>query len=75
MKYLFENNLILYNKKELKSILEPTKSKINFINTSGEIKNGYGACKASGCGCNGFKPNDPKDDYCRVCGHHWTRYW
>ena len=38
-------------------------------------QNGYGACKADGCNCNGYKPNDPKNDYCRVCGHHWTRHW
>ena len=30
---------------------------------------GSGRCKA--CGCRGYRPNNPKDDYCRDCGHSW----
>lgn len=30
---------------------------------------GSGPCKA--CDCRGYKPNDPKNDYCKVCGHSW----
>lgn len=35
-------------------------------------KDGYGACKS--CSCKGWKPNNPKNDYCRECGHHWTQH-
>lgn len=30
---------------------------------------GSGRCKA--CGCKGYRPNNPKNDYCRDCGHSW----
>jgi len=30
---------------------------------------GSGHCKA--CGCRGYRPNTPKNDYCRDCGHSW----
>jgi hypothetical protein len=30
---------------------------------------GSGRCKA--CGCKGYRPNYPKNDYCRDCGHSW----
>jgi len=30
---------------------------------------GSGRCKA--CDCPGYRPNNPKDDYCRDCGHSW----
>lgn len=67
--------LILDNMEKEKNISRTTTLQNNFSDTSTKIKNGYGACKADGCRCNGYKPNDPKNDYCRVCGHHWTRHW
>lgn len=30
---------------------------------------GTGRCKA--CGCRGYRPNSPKNDYCKDCGHSW----
>jgi hypothetical protein len=30
---------------------------------------GSGHCKA--CGCRGYRPNSPKNDYCKDCGHSW----
>lgn len=30
---------------------------------------GSGRCKA--CGCRGYRPNSPKNDYCKDCGHSW----
>lgn len=33
---------------------------------------GYGKCKS--CGCKGWRPNYPKNDYCKDCGHHWSRH-
>jgi hypothetical protein len=30
---------------------------------------GSGRCKA--CGCKGYRPNSPKNDYCKDCGHSW----
>ncbi len=33
---------------------------------------GYGACNA--CDCRGYRPNDPKNDYCRDCGHSWWNH-
>jgi hypothetical protein len=30
---------------------------------------GSGRCKA--CGCRGYRPNYPKNDYCMDCGHSW----
>ncbi|MEA2569235.1 MAG: hypothetical protein QOI24_1236 [Acidobacteriota bacterium] len=30
---------------------------------------GSGRCKA--CGCRGYRPNIPKNDYCKDCGHSW----
>lgn len=34
--------------------------------------NGYGRCRS--CGCKGWKPNYPKNDYCKDCGHHWSQH-
>lgn len=34
-----------------------------------QIVAGSGRCKA--CGCRGYRPNHPKNDYCRDCGHSW----
>jgi hypothetical protein len=34
---------------------------------------GYGACRS--CDCPGYKPNRPKDDYCRVCGHSYYQHY
>lgn len=42
-------------------------------NDSKEIDNGYGACKS--CSCKGWIPNNPKNDYCKNCDHHWERHW
>jgi hypothetical protein len=33
---------------------------------------GYGACRA--CGCKGWVPNQPKNDYCKNCNHHWEMH-
>lgn len=33
------------------------------------LRAGSGACKA--CGCRGYRPNSPKNDYCKDCGHSW----
>jgi hypothetical protein len=41
-------------------------------NISETIKSGYGACRS--CDCKGWKPNYPKNDYCKNCGHHWERH-
>jgi hypothetical protein len=30
---------------------------------------GTGRCKA--CHCRGYRPNYPKNDYCKDCGHSW----
>jgi hypothetical protein len=30
---------------------------------------GSGRCKA--CACRGYRPNYPKNDYCKDCGHSW----
>jgi hypothetical protein len=30
---------------------------------------GSGRCKS--CGCKGYRPNNPKNDYCKDCGHSW----
>jgi hypothetical protein len=30
---------------------------------------GSGRCKA--CSCRGYRPNNPKNDYCHDCGHSW----
>lgn len=30
---------------------------------------GSGRCKA--CACRGYRPNNPKNDYCKDCGHSW----
>lgn len=30
---------------------------------------GSGRCKA--CGCRGYRPKSPKNDYCKDCGHSW----
>jgi hydrogenase maturation factor HypF (carbamoyltransferase family) len=48
---------------QTKSTSEELKSKIN---------NGYGACKS--CNCRGWQPNNPKNNYCKNCGHHWTQH-
>lgn len=32
---------------------------------------GSGPCKAINCKCDGYKPNNPKNDCCRRCGHSW----
>lgn len=36
------------------------------------IKNGYGWCRS--CGCKGYRPNQPKNEYCKDCGHHYSRH-
>lgn len=33
---------------------------------------GYGSCRA--CDCKGWIPNDPKNNYCKNCGHHYDRH-
>ncbi|MBP9923541.1 MAG: hypothetical protein KBF92_06900 [Bacteroidia bacterium] len=63
-----------------KSIMLVEKTQIhNKQSTFGEEKNpshkvtfGYGKCKS--CGCRGWKPNYPKNDYCKDCGHHWLQH-
>lgn len=37
--------------------------------TEDEPTAGSGRCKA--CGCKGYRPNNPKNDYCKDCGHSW----
>jgi len=37
--------------------------------TDNEPAAGSGRCKS--CGCKGYRPNDPKNDYCKDCGHSW----
>jgi hypothetical protein len=75
MKNKFDNSSNPNFITEEEDSLTITNEQNNINNISIEIKNGYGACKAYGCGCNGYKPNDPKNEYCRVCGHHWERHW
>lgn len=36
---------------------------------NGPIAAGSGRCKS--CGCKGYRPNNPKNDYCKDCGHSW----
>jgi hypothetical protein len=33
---------------------------------------GYGSCRA--CGCKGWIPNQPKNDYCKNCQHNWEMH-
>ena len=75
MKEYLENNLTIDNVEMENITLTPSVKNQTISLSPFEIKNGYGACKASGCGCNGYKPNDPLNDYCRVCGHHWERHY
>ena len=35
--------------------------------------NGYGRCHS--CNCQGWIPNNPPNDYCNYCKHHWERHW
>lgn len=66
------------NQESFNSLLEETlteKEEVNLIKTKvqpQEIVLGYGKCKS--CGCKGWRPNYPKNDYCKDCGHHWTRH-
>lgn len=34
---------------------------------------GYGSCRA--CDCKGWIPNQPKNNYCKNCGHHYDRHY
>ena len=73
MENIFDNNLILDNIQGEDSLSKITERKNDFNDISVEIKNGYGSCKS--CSCRGYIPNDPKNDYCKNCGHHWERHW
>lgn len=68
----FNSTSILEIIQEEKNGLPVTEKQINIDNGSIVIKNGFGSCKA--CQCMGYKANDPKNDYCRSCGHHWTQH-
>lgn len=51
------------------------KEQIDFNEHLEEIKSGYGACFVKYCTCTGWKPNNPKNDYCKNCGHHWSQHY
>ena len=38
----------------------------------GREQAGYGRCKS--CDCSGYRPNDPKNNFCRDCGHHFDQH-
>lgn len=39
------------------------------------VTDGYGACFIKYCTCKGWKPNNPKNNYCKNCGHHWSQHY
>ena len=42
---------------------------------SKKIKSGYGSCFIKYCTCTGWRPNNPKNDFCKNCGHHWSQHY
>jgi hypothetical protein len=69
MRNQFENNSTLDFMREV----EESKKQNFFNDITTEIKNGYGPCHS--CGCQGYVPNYPTNDYCKNCKHHWERHW
>ncbi len=39
------------------------------------IRSGYGRCTVKYCECYGYKPNNPKNEYCSVCGHNYSMHY
>ena len=72
MGYQFDTHSILdYDEAEKTGhILVVKKQKFRLITI--DPKDGYGACKS--CKCTGWMPNNPKNDYCKSCGHHWEQH-
>ena len=68
MKIEIDNNCLTSVHGENEEIIVIMPKKIGFSKPD----NGYGACKS--CKCTGWIPNNPKNDYCKNCGHHWEQH-
>ena len=54
-------------KNELSAISQTESTEIKKTPLAGE-----GGCRA--CSCKGFVPNNPKNNYCKNCEHHYDRH-
>ncbi len=72
MRIEFDNNSLTSVQDENENFIVIIPDKNDFGKIVYKPENGYGACKS--CKCTGWIPNNPKNDYCKNCGHHWEQH-